>query len=391
MLILFDVDGVLVHSRAYHRGLQQTVAYFSRRMGVGEHYPTQEEIDLFEAHSITVEWESAAISTAALLLERLRRAPLDLPVDFWAALDILGAQPLAVPRPDFGALARRIGAGTPPGTQASRTALRLFGEDLNGGPLTARVQPVLEQLLGHCFDVDRAPALQVVQNFAVGHALYADAYGLPPHFECAALLATEDRPLLQPALRDRLLAERAAGRLRCGLYTARPSLPPVEVAERLRGYTPEAELALDLVGLPASGPERLPVIAFGKLAWAAQRHGAEAMDLVKPSPVQPLAAMAAARTGAEAAALDAAVALVRAGELQPALAACAGETIHVFEDSPGSLRAATQAAALLAAQGVPVTLVRHGVAAPGSPKHTALSQIADRLHADINAGLAQIL
>ncbi|MDW8327294.1 MAG: hypothetical protein RMK99_12060 [Anaerolineales bacterium] len=382
MIILFDVDGVLVHSRAYHLGLQKTVEYFGRRMGLTEpHTLTQAEIDLFEANGVTVEWESSAICVAALLqarLEQSRREELRS-AEFWALLDALAAEPAAVPRPDFAGLARRVGAATRPGQRPSLAALEMFAAPA-GAPL------YLITLLGHCYDVHLSPTHQIVQNFALGHRGYAECYGLTPHFEHPALLETEDTPLLSPELRERLLAERAAGRLWFALYTARPSRPPRDVATSPRGYTPEAEMALALLGLDGEAP----TMALGKLEWAARRVGRSAVEYVKPSPVQALAAIAAARTGREAEAIDAALAVQRGERLPDLYAACANEHIHVFEDSASSLRAVGHAVELLNGYGLNLRLTRHGIAPAGSPKHAALAPIADRIHTDINAGLQAI-
>lgn len=382
MIILFDVDGVLVHSRAYHLGLQKTVEYFSRRMGLSEpHTLTQAEIELFEANSVTVEWESSAICVAALLQARLEqsRSAERRSEEFWALLDALAARPAGVPRPDFAALARAVGAATRPGQKPSLAALEMFA------PLPV-APPHLATLLGRCYDVHASPTHQVVQNFALGHRGYAECYGLTPHFEHPALLETEDAPLLSLELRDRLLAERAAGRLWFALYTARPSRPPREITAPQRGYTPEAEMALALIGLDGD----VPTVAFGKLEWAARRAGRSGVEYVKPSPVQALAAIAAARTGREAEAIDAALAVQRGERLPDLYAGCANVHVHVFEDSASSLRAVTHAVELLNAYGLNLRLTRHGIAPEGSPKRAALAPIADQVHTDINAGLQTI-
>jgi hypothetical protein len=394
MIILFDVDGVLVQSRAYHLGLQKTIEFFARHMGLNEpHTLTQHEIDVFEANSITVEWESSAIAVAALLLERLKHKRISS-AEVWEALPALAASPHSLPRPDFEALARRVGAATRPGQRPSLAALTAFSAD--GGAAHAAL---LDHLLGHCYDIDRSPTMQVVQNFVVGHRQYAESYGLTPHFEHANLLKTADVPLLNSATRERVLAQRSAGRLWFSIYTARPSLPPRDAptvetrrgasppAMPLRGYTPEAEAALNLCGFE----EDVPVMAVGRLEWAAQRLGQHSGDLVKPSPVQPLAAIAAARTGKEVAALEAAIAVERGEPLPGLYRQCAGEHIHVFEDSASSLRAVTRAVELLNAHGLSLALTRHGIAPHDSPKHAGLAQIADVIHTDINHGLSQIL
>jgi hypothetical protein len=199
-------------------------------------------------------------------------------------------------------------------------------------------------------------------------------------------LETADKPLLNPERRDQLWAAREAGRAHLALYTARPSLAPIEVSDSLSGYTPEAEAALRLVGLTG-----IPVTAFGKLDWLARRIGRSGSELIKPSPVQAIAAIAAARTGLETESLKAAVAVERGDHLGYPLTACQGETVHVFEDSASSLRAATRAVELLNRRGLNLSLVRHGVAPGGSPKREPLAQIADHVHEDVNEGLRQIL
>jgi hypothetical protein len=387
MILLFDVDGVLVHNLAYRAALTQTIAYFSRRLGLGDLTLADADIDVFESQSITVEWDSGAISVAALIVERLKAAPAREPAPaFWPALDQLGADPVEIDRPDFSALARRVGAVAAPGTLPAHTALSLFLADLDHDPARARyASPLLARLLSNCYDIDRAPAMQVFQNYVLGHAQYADYYGLAPHFESEPLLDQLDRPSLRPEMRDRLLARRSAGGVHPVIYTARPSLAPVEVGP-LRGYTPEAESARRLVGL-----DPVPVMAFGKVDWWARQVGLIGADLVKPSPAQSIAAIAAARTGLEVEALKAACAVVRGDHLRYPLTACKDETVHVFEDSPSSLRAVTRGVELLNRQGLNLELVRHGIAPSGSPKRAALEAVADALHEDVNDGLEQVL
>lgn len=409
MIILFDVDGVLVHSRAYHIGLQNTVEFFARRMGLLEpHTLTQPEIDLFEANSVTVEWESSAIAVAALLLERLKleAAPAALPTDFWQLCAALATQPLHIPRLDFSALAQWAGTHTPPGVRPSLAVLNAMlpagakhsPEDsslfkimwANASPLPQQIIAPLEMLLGHCYDISISPTMQVFQNYVVGHEIYQTSYATQPHFASPALLETEDHPHLAPEMRLRLLAQREAERAWFTLYTARPSLPPREVMNGAvhTGFTPEAEMALHLNGFENG---TVPIMAVGRLEWAARRVGQKSGDWVKPSPLQSLAAIATARTGRELEAMEAAHSVATGGRLPEIYAACAGEAVHVFEDSASSLRAVTRAVEMLNAHGLNLTLTRHGIAPVGSPKQTVLATIADYIHSNVNQGLAQIL
>jgi hypothetical protein len=89
--------------------------------------------------------------------------------------------------------------------------------------------------------------------------------------------------------------------------------------------------------------------------------------------------------------MEAAHSVATGGRLPEIYAACAGEAVHVFEDSASSLRAVTRAVEMLNAHGLNLTLTRHGIAPVGSPKQTVLATIADYTHSNVNQGLAQIL
>ncbi len=90
MIILFDVDGVLVENLAYRAAIQYTTAYFAERLGLQVEPPTNLHIDVFEAQSITIEWDTCGLIAAVLLLARLRAElhvgrglPSHLPSSFW--------------------------------------------------------------------------------------------------------------------------------------------------------------------------------------------------------------------------------------------------------------------------------------------------------------------
>jgi len=402
MIILLDIDGVLVDNVAYKVGVQHTAREFSRRVGVPAAPPTLAEIEVFESESITIEWDECAIIAAALLIERLRRevaalarhaaparraALADLPTEVWAAVAALPPVPNAAPFTiDYGALARRVGAASrETGRLPSRAYHQLVLAELDEAVL-AVARPLLHQLLDDIYTIDTSPAMQMFQNYALGDQHYAAYYRLPPLVTGPALLETLDVPLLAPEWRDALLAGRKAGEVYPVVYTARPSLAPAEAGPRPRGYTPEAEMARDLVGLAG-----VPVIGFGKLQWVAQRVGRAGSDLVKPSPVQAMAAIGAARSGHELEGIKAALAVERGDHLRYPLTACVGQAVHVFDDSASSLRAVGQAVARLNELGLRLTLTRHGIGPEGSPKQATLGAVADVVHPDINAGLAATL
>jgi hypothetical protein len=398
MILLLDVDGVLVENRAYRAGIQHTTAYFSRRLGLAAQAPTDADIEVFESESITVEWDSCAVVAAALLLERLgaeartakgRAALASLPTDWWGLLAALPARTALKHTVDFAALARRVGAAArATGLLPSRAALGFYLDDLRQQDQipAALAGPLLEQLLGQVYDIDRSPAMQVFQNFALGHQQYTEYYSLPAHVEGPALLQALDTALLRPDMAQAVMARRAEGGFFPVVFTARPSRTPLEAGGFGRGYTPESEIGAELAGLAG-----VPVIGFGKLDWWARRVGAVGSQLVKPSPIHTMAALAAAKTGLEVESVKAALAAERGSQLRYPLTACAGEVVHVFEDSPSSLRGVAQAVARLNQLGLGLSLTRHGVAPQGSPKRATLAEAADVLHADVNEGLEEVM
>ncbi|MEP7356760.1 MAG: hypothetical protein ABI847_05935, partial [Anaerolineales bacterium] len=236
------------------------------------------------------------------------------------------------------------------------------------------------------YSIEDSPGMWVFQNYVLGDEKFAAYYELPPRVTGDGLLEALDKPLMNATGTERVLRARAVGEVHPGIYTARPSLAPAEAIGARRGYTPEAEIACQIVGL-----DDLPVMGFGKLRWMAERVGRTGSQVVKPSPVHSMAAMAAARTGLELESIKAALAVERGGYLRYPLTACAGETVHVFEDSTNSLGAVKKAVAELNRLGLRLTLTCHGIAPQGSPKRETLATEADFIHADINDGVLQVL
>jgi hypothetical protein len=101
-------------------------------------------------------------------------------------------------------------------------------------------------------------------------------------------------------INDEIRAKLCQSNCHLAAFTSRPSRPPGEFGDATLGYAPEAELALELVGL-----SHIPLIAFGKLEYLASQYDLDPATLVKPSPVQALAAVLAAWTGEEWLALQA--------------------------------------------------------------------------------------
>jgi len=367
-LLLFDVDSVLVEPTGYLRALQDAVAYFSERLGVGTHPPSEDEVRNCEALGLTSEWDSGAACVAALLVERVAAEPdLQLPDTWPAAVALLAARPHPLPHPDYAALAQRVGALIDADTTtatAARRALSTMVREAHLPPATsAALDTLLHALLGHTHDFYQAPFTRHFQHLAVGSRAIEPTYGVAPDFASSAYLLDYDVPLLSPESRARV-NDLAAGGVGVALYTARPSLPPADIPVSARGYSPEAELASELVGMA-----RYPLIGLGSVRWLAEQTGRLVDEFVKPSPVQALAAIGAAAGAAEAesTALHAAYALAIDGALQPPLSDLPATTVHVFEDTVGGIGAVEHAVELLCAAGCVAECRAYGiVTSPGA-------------------------
>lgn len=384
-IFLFDVDGVLIDPRGYKEALVATVDTLARRMGQPGMAPTDEDIAVFEACGITSEWDSAPMCVGQVLAAALAGQQVAYP-SIEAAFEALGSNGLGIERPDYQALARRVAAHTPVGDQPTLTILRLLEELVDD-----RHRQLLGAFLPRVWTLESLTT-RTFQHYSLGSERYRTTTGQPADLQSSSMLLEHDSPVLSAAIKRRLAAAHDAGSVRYAIYTARPSLPPRDLSPddclpATLLFPPEGDLAADLIGLAHA-----PLIAGGRMGWLATSRGRDPAAYLKPSPVQALAAILAAVTGKEVASLKAAVDLVEDRTRTALFDDLPGWPwrIIVFEDSAGGIVAARQAVDLLREVGLPVTFDGVGVATQAS-KRAALAEVAGRIVADINAGLAVYL
>ncbi len=387
-VFLFDVDGVLVEARGYLRALQDTVAHFARRMGVGDPVLTEDEVRAGEAHGLTSEWDSAPAYILTLLVERLRREPaLSLPARWEQALDMLAAHPLALPHPDYLTLVARVGARRAAFQETAQAVRAVLWDDAQSLPAPQReaVAAILDELLADTHHFDHAPITRYFQHLVIGSEGVAQTYGITPHFAARSYLLEYDVAELSAETAARLREAADARRFAPSIYTARPSLPPNGSAVPPKGYSPEAELAQTLVGL-----EGWPLIGLGQLQWLAARCGAQTAQMVKPSPVQALAAMGAA-VGPETAALEAAWDFHTTGELHGPLASLDATTVHIFEDTVSGMRGVRSAVELLQQAGLDIHWQPYGITPATGAKAEAMAAQGIPTYRSLNEAVAAAL
>jgi hypothetical protein len=391
-ILLFDVDGVLVEDRGYRAAVIATVNTFSRQMGLNDTHLTPGSIDLFHAHGFVNEWDSTPFVIGSLILEAvkaahapdLQPAPLE---SFLLQIKSIGVHSL---QPNFDQYVAQSDQVT---GRPSQRALQVLLNNLNSidlnGSTRAAVQSALHQLLDDPYDFYRAHVTQIFQEHIIGSASYAEVYQCPPRFDLPSLLLSEDRPLLTPEYKQRLDAWQNSGVAKTCVYTARFSQAPIDPLNghaKPIGFSPEAELAIDLVMM-----HDYPLIATGHMMWLAQQVGQPIESMTKPAPVQALAAIGAAISNDQVASLRAAYALLSNGELIKPLAELKDQsiTVWVIEDAMLGLQAAREAIDLLRQHSTDIHLHAIGIS-NGGPKAAVLQSMCEVVLPDVNVAIDYI-
>jgi hypothetical protein len=387
-LFLFDVDGVLIHPRGYKEALRAALDYFATQMGQPPIDLTYDEIADFEAAGITNEWDSLPMCISAMLIDALSQHP-NLPRSGFAAMvAAIRDKGIQIQRLDFSGLAYEVMENNPDGEAPTVVIRRTMKAKTDES-----VHPIIDELLGDVYDL-RTPTTRVFQHYTLGSQQFTETYSLPADFTMESALSTYDRPLLGEERKRQLLDGLQQGHWGAVVYTARPSLPPADLPPDRQDefdphkHPPEGDLAAELLGLDGI----MPMIAGGRVTWLAIQNNKHVEAYIKPSPVQALAAIGAAYSGYETAALEQAAAFFEQGELTGAFVSMSDQPIRVvvFEDSTGGIRATKLAVEKLRDAGLDVVCEAVGVS-PEQNKKDALKQVADRVVDDVNQGLEPYL
>ncbi len=399
-VFLFDLDGVLVQPGGYRAAVRATVNYFAKHLGLGNIAPADETVAIFEAQGITCEWDMVPILLTLALNSALSALPdlekHSVPLDtFQSACEWLNCQPLDSFGIDFAPLLRGLDRFVKIGEAPADFILALCQDGSLDGPFRLLAgQGVFKELLANTRRLPDSRTTRVFENFALGDAVFSQATRLPAEVLSESLLARNDIPLLSVENRERLVALRAQGRLSMAAYTARPSLPLGKPEELLAVYMPEAEMALNQIGIVP-----FPLMGSGQMGEAARALGELEDRLTKPAPYHAIAAVVAAWTNDREAALDWTKQTFRfyekGGGQRPALQTLSGElpkhlNLHIFEDSSAGMRGGKRAAELFADLGMDVLLHLWGVSAHPE-KAAALKAVGAEVFPDVNQALEAAL
>jgi hypothetical protein len=351
-IILLDVDGVLVHPAGYRAALRATINHLTGRAFT---IPEGVLAEL-EKRGISSEWDMAPLVIATCWNEILSRQTIpNLPADVISAARVINRQPqealpgsLSVPM--FPLLPDRYPAESA----------------FEAGCFASLPYTLRKNLLTGTRDITKSHTLRIFQHFALGSLKYSETYNLPPELETESFLSLYDTPAINGPFRAQLSQP---NHYLVG-FTSRPSGPPKEIAKSLPGFAPEAELALELTGLP-----NIPVIAFGKLEYLARQYSLDPASLVKPSAFHSLAAILAAWTGEEWASLQAARRWHETG-MANELTRDLPEVFDliVIEDTLGGVRSTRAAAEVLMRAGLQVNVHVIGLTSGSTTKASGFRQ-----------------
>lgn len=386
-VFLFDLDGVLVQPYGYRAAVRATINDFTQRMGLPPLAPEDHIVAIFEAQGITCEWDMIPITLAIILEAAFQRLGEGVRMDsLEQACDLVRAKNLKEITISYESILRSLGQYMVVGEAPADVLFKLCQEG-DGTCLFPGLsgQGVLRDL----FVSTRRPALSrtthLFQTYVLGDQMFERAMQIPAALKTGSLLEQNDQPLLQADTRDRLLTQVQNGLLPA-VYTARPSLPLGEVTERYALFVPEAEMALNLVGL-----QSVPLIGSGQMGELALHLGEPEDCFTKPSPYHALAAIAAACSKDRSAAMDwtrQVYLRLQKGIGQVSLKVGSSQIpariqVHIFEDSPSGIRGVIEASHMLKSLGVQVDLKVWGIS-DHPEKREALENTGAALFEQVN-------
>ncbi|NMC11813.1 MAG: hypothetical protein GYA34_02905 [Chloroflexi bacterium] len=385
-IALFDLDSVLVYPGGYQTAFFQTIRHILKEINLEYLLPGEEIFDLFEANAVTSEWDKIPITLTIILEAIFQEHPcLVGSENFQAALQLIKATRLRHINIDFPAAISAISHSF---RQTNIPSLGLlqsirneqFGELFKHWKTSA----LLSDLLQTTRDINQSFPNRLFQNFVLGSQLFQKVYHLPMEVESDSLMLQNDRVLISPEAADRLSNYYKNGQLWIAALTFRPSLPPREVQLTENGYPPEAEMALKRLKF-----HTIPLIGYGRIYYLAQHVHTTADTLIKPSPIQALAGIAAAWLCNEWKALTWAYEIYHHPSYEKRKLLPTHFQLHVFEDSTLGILSSRSAVEILEKRGYHIDLHTWGISST-QRKTYALEAAGVPVFSDVNEAVSKL-
>ncbi|MDR3577166.1 MAG: hypothetical protein P4L50_25170 [Anaerolineaceae bacterium] len=398
-VVLFDLDGVLIKAGGYRAAFHASMDYFLSIMGLNsETGPQEHDLVIFETYGVTAEWDMLPISLAILFEycctifnEDVRLFNLEQAMEW-----VKGHQKVNL-SVDYEGAIHKLAPHYWTTSMPAESVLCACQNGLGGllFPHLSR-QPLLGQLLSNTRSAADSLTTRILQNYQLGDVIFEQAFQVPAEVKTKSVLQMHDRALLSKTNRLNLQNLFDQKQIYLAYLTLRPSYPPPELGMDGFGYSPEAELALEKIGL-----DNVPLMAYGRMQYLAGQLQIPAASLVKPYPYQALAGIKAAVDGKELMALE------WTGTIYKMMHADTGGIkfvepdnseivqlddldIHIFEDMPVGIQSTRKAAEMLSGFGIKVSLTAWGIAYDPIMEAVLSSQGA-QVYGDINQAIQEFL
>lgn len=389
VIFLFDLDGVLVKPGGYRAASKDTLQYFTQKMGIKVNFPGEDGLAHFEASSITNEWDMVPLSLALIMDTALSCCSLKITANSLnECISLIKKNGITEIEVDYHGYIQKLKPFLSLHVIPSDALLIAYRQGNTRRLFKKIPEGVLQDLLGQSRDVKSSATTRIFQHFILGSSTFERTYGLKAEFQTPSYLKTLDQPLLSEKMQQTLINGMREKHLYCAGMTARPSAPPVEDKNGSAIYSPEAEIACELINM-----SEMPVIGYGEMSWLAQRVGMAPNDLLKPAAPHAIAALYAS-LGMDVLCvlkqLESELCENRAFSL-PFLTKNAGIEldVHVFEDSPNGILSCDAAMKELN-NAYTIRLYKHGITTHPI-KRNALEALGAVVDEDINQALLRAL
>jgi hypothetical protein len=388
-IFLFDIDGVLLKPHGYRKAFFDTFSYWMGLVGIKANLPEREILSLFEAYGITNEWDMLAICMS-IILDR-----------------VCVENEISIRSHQVKGLMQELSEHQLPELQVNyRDVIQQMAsiyhlheipcvsvfQNCNAAHFPALYQqPILEDVLCTTRNMQENLCTNLFQNHILGSDLYQQTYQRPAWFNCESYLGKYDLPIVSEEWVGWIKDNADRPEIKFVGLTARPSKGPRSVEIPSGGaYSPEAELAMEVMGLP-----NLLFIAYGKLQYLADQLGITAEEILKPSSFHALAAIFTSLVGDEWIGLQQAAGFMhRINSEFPLMQSAISPMeipmdleLSVFEDSQGGIKAVMEAADLLRSAGIRVTTIPYGIT-QNKDKANTLESLGVTVFPTINEALS---
>ena len=386
-LLIFDVDGVLLNNLGYRGAFGDSLRHYMSRAGVNNWYPETNDLGaFFESTGVSSEWDMVPIMLAAayevLMQSHVPPDTVQTLQQFEDYFNKLEKKHYVNLEPVLEKMAPVLGKEKLAATHLFTICRDKRSSNCETLPLLSR-RKIFETLLKDTRDPFGCEITRQIQNRVIGSELFQEVYKQDAPFPCESTLKTMDKAYISGEMLARLDEKTSNNGYGACLMTARPTYPPKEIAIDKAGYSPEGEIAVQLLKM-----EQYPLMGYGRLTYISRNKGIIPEKILKPSPFQALASFYAAASGEELPSLLYAWDLLF-GKGRPETLPGQIE-IHVFEDSAAGIRSCVAAGEILGQKGLKIDLHLWGIATHPR-KIAALQESGALVLDDINTALEMVL